>query len=116
MNNEKDFTEKSLRYMSHGAIGCAISHVQLWKKIAAEINDNNYLIFEDDVIFNSNFSKSLHAALRNYPTNTDIFFLGSRNERQRDIKYFTNFNYCRSFNARLGAFAYIISSKSAKKY
>jgi GR25 family glycosyltransferase involved in LPS biosynthesis len=110
-----DFTKKSLRYMSHGAIGCAISHIQLWKKIAAEEIEKYYLILEDDVIFDSNFSKSLTSALKHYPINADIFFLGSRNERPRDISFFTNFNYCGSFNSRLGAFAYIISGKSARK-
>ncbi len=113
--NNNHFTKKSLRYMSHGSIGCAMSHIQLWENIATEKIEKYYLILEDDVTFDVDFSESLAKVLKNFPTNADIFFLGSRNERLRDIRFFTNFNYCRSFNSRLGAFAYIISVKSARK-
>lgn len=118
-NNSKSnlnyFSTKSLRCLSHGSLGCALSHIKLWEKIASLEADSYHLIFEDDVIFDRNFQNTLDQLLETYPIDADIFFLGTRNERPRDILFFTQFNYCRSFNCRLGAFAYIISSKSAEK-
>lgn len=114
-NSQKYFSTKSLRYLSYGAMGCALSHIKLWEEIASDDQDKYHLIFEDDVIIDSSFQNSLIHLLKTYPSDADIFFLGTRNERPRDILFLSHFNYCRSFNCRLGAFAYIISGKSAKK-
>lgn len=108
------FTDRSIRCLSHGALGCALSHIRLWQKIA-ESEEGLYLIFEDDVFFGSSFIESLGVLAKNYPYDCDLFFLGSRNNRPRDILYFTENMFARCFNPRMGAFAYALTPEGARK-
>lgn len=109
------FTKKSLKYLSHGSLGCAYSHINLLEQIST-FNDNDYfIIFEDDILLEEDFKAKLNFLLNNYPTDADIFFLGTRNERKRDYSYRCNNGYNKTYNSRLGAYAYILNPKNAKK-
>jgi GR25 family glycosyltransferase involved in LPS biosynthesis len=112
---EKYFTNRSRRYLSFGALGCALAHIKLMEKVSTMDDDKFYVVLEDDIGFNPIFQGLIMRLMNTYPTDADIFFLGSRNERLRDISFYCENDYCRSFNCRLGAYAYIISGKSAKK-
>jgi glycosyl transferase family 25 len=50
--NDRYFYDLKLRIngakLTKGELGCAISHIQLYKKLLNDTNDNLYLIFEDD--------------------------------------------------------------------
>lgn len=111
---KKYFTSTSIQCLSHGALGCALSHIQLWERISKR-EDGLYLIFEDDIIFSDSFKENLQMLEKNYPSNCDIFYLGSRNNRLRDILEYTDANYVQSFNPRMGAFAYAITPRGAEK-
>lgn len=39
-----------------GVIGCALSHIMLWKQLVNDVNANYYIIFEDDVEKINNYS------------------------------------------------------------
>lgn len=105
-----------------GVIGCALSHYNLWKKLAEDTSDA-YCIFEDDVFIPENFKNLLKECEKNIQ-DIDFLMLG-----------YTMFNHIRSqvkdiydtfsdnikfdiFRKDLyigGFFGYIITKNGAKK-
>ena len=66
------FTKGSQKY-SNGAIGCALSHLQLWEK-CIELN-RPILIMEDDAIVNHDFMNHLNTVKNILPDDWDILQL-----------------------------------------
>ena len=62
--------------MMIGAIGCSLSHINLWKN---NINENNLLVLEDDVIIPIDFKSKFNKYLNQLPEDWDILYLGSSN-------------------------------------
>ncbi len=130
------YDNKSTGY-TKGAIGCALSHYQLWEKCS--VGDKSFLILEDDVIVNKDFTEHLRNIYNMLPKNFDILLL-SYNFDSLLSYHNTNYETCNSiFNktkmiqkdidnfidakiyptiAKLkycfGTSAYIISPKGAK--
>jgi GR25 family glycosyltransferase involved in LPS biosynthesis len=59
-----------------GFIGCALSHYQLWKELVADKNQDYYLVFEDDISFNSNTYKERFDKLKPEMAKQEVLFLG----------------------------------------
>lgn len=62
--------------LTYGALGCALSHKIIFEECAK--SSKPYLIFEDDIIIDSNFDNQLEILLnecKNY-SNIDILYLG----------------------------------------
>lgn len=86
--------EPGIRTMLIGEIGCALSHIALWRRLAAS-DDTHALILEDDCGFVSGrrgrdrFATAFARAWRELPQDWAIFYLGfsSRGERQYVKKY-----------------------------
>ena len=58
-------------------MGCALSHLSLWWKLANEHQDiNNYLILEDDVKLKPEWEGRWRAAKAHLPEDWDIIYLG----------------------------------------
>jgi GR25 family glycosyltransferase involved in LPS biosynthesis len=58
-------------------MGCALSHLDLWYKLASEKPDiDNYLILEDDVKFQPEWQARWREAQPYIPENYDIIYLG----------------------------------------
>lgn len=71
--DESIFKKGSINY-SHGAIGCALSHLQLWEK-CIELN-KPIIIMEDDAIVSKDFNKHINNLMNNLlPKNWDIIQL-----------------------------------------
>jgi GR25 family glycosyltransferase involved in LPS biosynthesis len=89
--NELDkhiFTKGSINY-SNGAIGCALSHLQLWEK-CIELN-KPIIIMEDDAIVNRDFNKQINNLINNLlPKKWDIIQL---NYNFDSILSYNNTNY-----------------------
>jgi len=73
-------TEKTGKRIHHydltrGAVGCYLSHLNIYKKIA-ESNKKYGLIFEDDVKIASDFYKRMLYGLNTVPNDWDIYLLG----------------------------------------
>jgi len=47
-----------------GVIGCALSHINLWKQLIADDNTEYYLILEDDITFEPEFNAKLKKCVR----------------------------------------------------
>jgi len=60
---------------SHGATGCAISHLTIIKN-AKELNLKNVFIFEDDFQFDNYDLNYIEKAFSELPNDWDIFYLG----------------------------------------
>lgn len=70
------------RRMTHGEVGCALSHVRLWQELASSTY-RSALILEDDIIFypgrsgtKPGFFEALEAVHRVLPSDWDIWYLG----------------------------------------
>jgi|LakMenEpi03Aug12_release.lakeMendotaPanAssembly.Ray.scaffolds.fasta_scaffold428669_2 glycosyl transferase family 25 len=60
--------------LTRGQLGCTVSHVNLYKKIAQE-NYEKILILEDDCVFLENL-QSLRTSLSQLPSNWKVVYLG----------------------------------------
>ena len=96
--------------LTPGAIGCALSHLNIYNKIIEEMSDDNYsLILEDDIIINNNFMNKLNNYTSKMP-HFDILFLGYHNFNSNE----KNENNIYGKPKKIwGLFGYLINKKSA---
>lgn len=100
---------------SWGAVGCYLSHMSLWTMLANDAEEDEYLIFEDDVSFDTEFAQTFPKVLAHVPSKYDIVYLDAfwseKTETIQGNEY---------INVMLGQFfgthAYIISKQGAKKF
>jgi GR25 family glycosyltransferase involved in LPS biosynthesis len=102
-------------------IGCALSHINLWKNLLEDKNNDYYLILEDDITFCQNIKKKIND-IQSKITNIDILFLGYhmyKNKRDTNIYDVESENYTvHLLNKSLyigGTFSYFITKNGAKK-
>ena len=114
---EIEYIEKTGHRIKHyqltrGAVGCYISHLDLWDKIY-NTGDDYALIFEDDAVIPSNFKDKLQKSIKNLneaDTEWDIFVLDAL---CRDcIPYYENIVKINKFFL---LHSYIISRKAIEK-
>lgn len=97
--------------LTRGAIGCYLSHVELYKKL---LNDEceYYLIFEDDSQIIPNCEKVIHEAIKNAPSDWDmISFARGYGYSYTEIKE----KYTKYYHF-FGLTCYLINKKGAKKF
>jgi GR25 family glycosyltransferase involved in LPS biosynthesis len=58
-----------------GIVGCAMSHIQLWKKCVEDINSEFFIILEDDVTITQNFTNKILYLINEYKDKFDLMFL-----------------------------------------
>ena len=84
-NGNKDLTKEELyksyissSYVPKSAIGCALSHIKVWKDFIERDNKNEkyIMVFEDDVVLEENFKQRVIYSLMNVPIDYDILYLG----------------------------------------
>ena len=108
-----------------GAIGCALSHYRLWKRLVEDTENEYYLVMEDDCTLGSDF-KSKITALRGEFTNRDVIFLGYHmfSHKRKEVSHIYNDIIganklgITSLNKTLyigGFFAYSINKAGAQK-
>ena len=96
-------------------MGCAISHMKVWEKVAESDDENLFLILEDDIIITPNFKTRIKQLLNKLPQNFDMIYLGGFNNRARDINFYIDGGLFKSYNPRRGLYGYLINPKSARK-
>jgi GR25 family glycosyltransferase involved in LPS biosynthesis len=101
-----------------GVIGCALSHYNLWKKLATDDQHSFYTIFEDDITVSNTFCQRLETALKDELTDVDILFLGYtlRDENKHHIH--KRHDKAISTNMRMyigGFFGYVITKQGCAK-
>ena len=105
---EKTGKRKYHYQLTRGAIGCYLSHVNIWKHIL-DNNIDSALIFEDDVNINYNSEELIYKSINNIPQDFDIILLGCN-----CIKCYKKNNY-RVVYKFWGLYAYIITKKCIEK-
>lgn len=56
-----------------GIIGCAMTHMQLWRELVDDVTHDQYIIFEDDITLCNNFVQRLNETISQ---SYDFLFLG----------------------------------------
>jgi GR25 family glycosyltransferase involved in LPS biosynthesis len=109
-----------------GALGCAMSHLSVWKTFL-KTKKQFCLILEDDVIFEKDFSKEkIKQVLLDTPKDFDILYLGCFNSptfiyamtllfMNKNINNTCKSKLVKKTDVALATHAYIISRKGAKK-
>lgn len=93
------------------AIGCFLSHYYLWKQII-NIKGDNFIIFEDDTIFNEISLREINYRISTIPNDWDIYLLSDNKLCYSKIKINKNiFKVNRFFLTN----AYIINKKGINK-
>ena len=57
-------------------MGCALSHLKVWKRLAEDNTIENMLVLEDDVLFKGEFPGGWSAAAKTAPADWDVLYLG----------------------------------------
>lgn len=57
-------------------MGCALSHLKVWKRLAEDNTIGNMLVLEDDVLFKGEFLKTWSVAAASVPADWDVLYLG----------------------------------------
>ena len=113
-------------------LGCALSHLGLWWRLANEKPDiNSYLILEDDVKFNPDWEAKWAQAAPHVPENYDIVYLGGilppnregfEHHKEKVNAYFSRVAPNQIFGQREAnryfhwcAYAYVLSKQGAEK-
>ena len=68
---------KSLNKLTKAEIACALSHYKLWKQLSLDNSADNYLILEDDVVFEDGFFDFWNQVFsKHIPKNYNLIYLG----------------------------------------
>ena len=76
---ERKIFEGFPQRLQYGARGCWISHLRIWKKIVDQ-GISVAMVFEDDAIFNEEFSEKMESVLNNLPEYGIVYFGGRFNK------------------------------------
>jgi len=68
--------QSGLRTLTPGEVGCALSHVEVWRRIAAGPSGMAGVVIEDDVIFEDEAALRLSSYIRQLPPRWELVYLG----------------------------------------
>lgn len=104
---------------SKGVIGCALSHLDVWR--ACALGGHGGLVLEDDVLLLPGFVEKARAALHNVPPDFDILLLGYNLAEDTPTGSLVA-TYPRAINSHIikpslfyGTYCYVVSPRGAKK-
>jgi collagen beta-1,O-galactosyltransferase len=106
---EKNKYRKLHAELSPGAIGCYLSHYNIWKDIVHNKYVNT-LILEDDANIPSDFTNKYNNYIKDAPEDWDMIFLGYINNKSSSV----NEKYIK-LKKLYRTHAYIINQKGAQK-
>lgn len=120
------YQENHTQIHTKGAIGCFLSHLELWKKLIEDKHVDRYLICEEDAIIDENNIEDIKQILHqikdevggNYFANLGI--LGQSNisyNGKINIKSLSNYKYLKNNNRKhiFGSHGYVLDKIAAKK-
>lgn len=123
------FTQFYSKFGPKSSIGCALSHLYVWKQFLE--SDSNYaLIFEDDIVFDEsiNLKQTINEFITQTPKDFDILALGSFGSENTNNFFYLVMNllqitsdevivneFIKKPHTCLAAHAYILSRKGASK-
>jgi GR25 family glycosyltransferase involved in LPS biosynthesis len=72
--NDIECPDKNI-YLTKGAVGCYLSHFTLWN-VLQYLPEDEFLIMEDDVVFDDGFKEKFDACYSRLPSNWDMVYVG----------------------------------------
>lgn len=69
------FRENDFKWKK-SVMGCALSHLRLWEKLAGDTEAKSYLILEDDVRLQSDWLSKWQSISHKIPQDADVIYLG----------------------------------------
>lgn len=104
--------------LSFGGMGCALSHIRLWKKLIKDTTSDFFIIFEDDLVVTDKFVDTMidtyNKIQYSLDPNIDLLTVAHTNRRPED-KIVTSIPGVYKRDHFWGLFAYIINRKAAEK-
>ena len=94
-------------------IGCALSHIELYRKLVADPVNEFYLIFEDDAAFVDSFEKKFNEYYGK-DSNFDLFYIGGSINLSRSGVWVPTKKEIFENKETMTTVAYIITKKCAK--
>jgi GR25 family glycosyltransferase involved in LPS biosynthesis len=92
----------------HGKQGCMLSHLKVWKTIIDSGSDcDMFTVFEDDVLFHSDWANISNLYMSHTPKDFDILFIGNQINAYTSDYVLQVPTYC--------THAYVITRSGAKK-
>ena len=113
-NTINEFTKNKIR---DGAIGCTLSHINIWKEFANSNNGSDKLVvMEDDMDVVGDFKNKLQNYVNHLPNDFDIsqIYLSKTHERNKSNVQKIN-DFVETGYPQNGTVGYIISKNGAKK-
>lgn len=111
MNKIEKTRERTHHYqLTHGGVGCFLSHYTLAKQLLEDPTTNYYIIFEDDIGFHRNSFKMIDDYLLTAPEFWDIILFSNL----RKIRYSAKGEFLKP-DGFWGMQSYIINKKGAQK-
>jgi len=100
-------------YITQGHVGCILSHYMLWKTISY-LPDDEYLIFEDDVVLCDNFKEKLLDYKSRLPDDWQYVFVGHCCVAKESDRYKHAENIYTTSHPPMCTHAYMIKKESTK--
>jgi len=100
-------------YITQGHVGCILSHYMLWKTISY-LPDDEYLIFEDDVVLCDNFKEKLLDYKSRLPDDWQYVFVGHCCLVDESCRYKQADNIYTTSHPPMCTHAYMIKKESTK--
>jgi len=104
-----------------GVIGCALSHIKIWRRLINDPKNNYYIVLEDDAELVDNFDSKLNLMLQYIKQHScpDVVMLGHffmNGKPERSNEHPSGFELFDFNNFRGGTYGYIVSKAAAWKY
>jgi glycosyl transferase family 25 len=103
--------------MTPGQLGCFASHFNIWKRCEAE--NTNYIVLEDDVVFDEDGFKSFLDGLSELPSHLEclrLFENKTRGNKHYDVSGFKGFRVLRYLKGPMSAMGYFLTPRAARKF
>jgi GR25 family glycosyltransferase involved in LPS biosynthesis len=112
----KELFQGNCFFYRKAVIGCAFSHLNLWKKLVDDETCDYYIIIEDDVTLVDNFSEKLNIALRKFKEiQADFLYLGAFSIKEENV-YVNKLDLIKRTGEKCECtWGYVISKNGCKK-
>lgn len=111
------------KLLSRGEIGCALSHIKIYREIV-EKKIENAIIFEDDIVLEKGFEEII-GKTKNFPEDWEVMLLGYYSRASDELisksslwfkkNLVGDFHAVRLVQLAFGTHGYMINSKGVKK-
>ena len=114
-NEIKEMFEGNCFFYRKAVIGCALSHINLWKQLVEDESNDYYIVIEDDVSLASNFSEKLNIAIKKFKESADFLYLGAFSIKDQNV-YANKLEMIKKEGDKCECtWGYIISKNACKK-